>query len=88
LSNTSVSRWTQARGDLADAVAVVDGGREQAHLLALLFVVVRHLQHGGGFACVHRRVSEIEFCHCKPSVDVPLKPRIICASINYFYRPD
>ena len=54
----------EARGDLADAVAAVDGGGVQLDLLALLFVVVRHLQQCRRFAGVHRRIPEIEFCHC------------------------
>ena len=60
----------EARGDLAEAVAAVDRGGEQAHLLALLFIVVRHLQQGGRFAGVHRRIPEIKFCHCLPCAPI------------------
>jgi len=54
----------ETRGDQADAVAVVDDRRVELDLLALLFVVVRHLQQCRRFAGVHRRIPEIEFCHC------------------------
>ncbi len=53
----------EARGDEADAGALIDLGGEDAHAPAVLFVVMRDLQQRGGFAGVHCGVTEVEFGH-------------------------
>ena len=58
-----LARQAEARGDDAVAGAVVEGGGEQAHLHAALFVVVRHLQQRGRLAGVHRGVAEEQLRH-------------------------
>ena len=52
-----------ARADQAALVAIVQGGREQQRRHAPFTIVVRRLQQGRRFACVHRRVVKIELCH-------------------------
>ncbi|MNT58638.1 hypothetical protein D3C72_1960880 [compost metagenome] len=65
MEDVDLALRAQARRDTSYAVAAVDGGRVQAHLLALLFIVVRDLQQGRRLARVHRGIPEIKFCHCR-----------------------
>ena len=66
-----VANQAEARTDPATADAVVVGCGEQQHPKSSLFVVVRHLQQGSGFASVHRGIAEIELAHALRRAERP-----------------